>query len=155
MKGSNKVIEALNSLLADELTAINQYIVHAEMNKNWGYTKLHDYFEARAITEMKHASMLIARIIFLEGTPIVSNLRAINIGANITEQLDNDHKSEFSAIKSYNAAIKLAEEEKDNVTRNLLEMIVKDEDTHIDAIEAYKDQINQMGAGIFFSTQTA
>lgn len=143
MKGSKKVIEVLNELLADELTAINQYIVHAEMCKNWGYNPLHDYFEARAITEMKHASMLIARIIFLEGTPIVSELNPINIGKNIEEQLANDHKSEFGAINAYNAAILVAESEKDAVTRVLLETIVKDEDGHIDAIEAYQDRIKQ------------
>ena len=145
MKGSEKVIEKLNDLLSDELTAINQYMVHSEMNDNWGYEQLHKADEKRAIDEMKHAEMLIARILFLEGIPIVSNLKKINIGPEIEKQHKNDWTSENDAITSYNDGIKLAMQEKDNGTRELLESILKDEEGHIDWLEAQLDQIKQIG----------
>jgi len=155
MKGNKKLIDTMNSLLADELTAINQYMVHAEMSDNWGYEKLHKLVEKRAIDEMKHAEKLIARILFLEGIPIVSNLKAMHIGAEIPKQLVNDHALEMDAIKSYNAAIVLAGEVGDFATRDLLESILKQEDEHIDGIEALTDQISQMTLPVFLSTQTA
>ncbi len=153
MKGDPKLIETLNSLLADELTAINQYMVHSEMCDNWGYEKLHKHFEKRAIDEMKHAEKLIGRILFLEGLPIVTNLRKIFIGADVPKQLENDHKAEEDAIKAYNDAIVLAGEIKDFATREVLESILKDEDIHIDQIEELQDQINQMSIQIFLTTQ--
>jgi bacterioferritin len=153
MKGNKKLLDTLNSLLADELTAINQYMVHAEMSDNWGYEKLHKLTEKRAIDEMKHAEKLIARILFLEGIPIVSNLKKMSIGAEIPKQLGNDHALEFAAIKAYNTAIVLAGEVGDFATRDLLENILKQEDQHIDEIEALTDQINQMTLPIFLSTQ--
>ena len=99
MKGNAKVIQTLNALLADELTAINQYMVHSEMCANWGYEKLHKQFEKRAIDEMKHAETLIGRILFLEGTPTVSVLEKMSIGADVPRQLAGDHSLEMSAIK--------------------------------------------------------
>ncbi len=153
MKGSAKVIEFLNSLLADELTAINQYMVHAEMSDNWGYGKLHDLIQKRAIDEMKHAEKLIGRIIFLEGTPIVSNLKQLHIGADVPKMFTNDHDAESDAIKAYNAAIVVCADEKDYATREILESILNDEDKHIDGIEVVQDQITQMGTQIFLSTQ--
>jgi len=153
MKGDPKLIETLNSLLADELTAINQYMVHSEMCDNWGYEKLHKHFEKRAIDEMKHAEKLIGRILFLEGLPIVTNLRKIFIGADVPKQLEHDRKSEEEAIKAYNDAIVLAGEVKDFATREVLESILKDEDRHIDEIEELQDQINQMSIQIFLTTQ--
>ena len=153
MKGNDKLIEKLNSLLADELTAINQYMVHSEINANWGYEKLHKHFEKRAIDEMKHAEKLIGRIIFLEGMPIVSVLRKINIGSEVPKQLDHDHDAESDAIKAYNDAILTAGEVKDFATRELLEDILKDEDRHIDNIEELQDQVHQMSLGVFLSTQ--
>jgi bacterioferritin len=153
MKGSDKLIDTLNSLLADELTAINQYMVHSEMSANWGYNKLHDHFEKRAIDEMKHAEKLIGRVLFLEGIPIVSTLRKISIGADAPKQLANDHASEKDAIKAYNEAIKLAGDVPDFATREVLEAILKDEDRHIDEIEMLQDQINQMGLQMFLTTQ--
>ncbi|NMB63381.1 MAG: bacterioferritin [Spirochaetes bacterium] len=153
MKGDPKLIETLNSLLADELTAINQYMVHSEMCDNWGYEKLHKHFEKRAIDEMKHAEKLIGRILFLEGLPIVTNLRKIFIGADVPKQLENDRKAEEEAIKAYNDAIVLAGEVKDFATREVLESILKDEDRHIDEIEELQDQINQMSIQIFLTTQ--
>ncbi len=153
MKGNPKLIETLNSLLADELTAINQYIVHSEMCANWGYNKLHDQFEKRAIGEMKHAEILIARILFLEGIPIVSKLNPIHIGADIPKQLANDHAAEEGAIAAYNAAIKLAGEVGDFATREILEHILSDEDEHIDKIEELQDQVGHMTLPIFLTTQ--
>jgi bacterioferritin len=145
MKGNDRIIARLNDLLADELTAINQYMVQSEMCDNWGYEKLHKAFEKRAVDEMKHAERLIARILFLEGTPIVSKLNKINIGAEVETQHANDLKSEQGAIQAYNESINLAVQVGDNGTRELLEQTLKDEEAHIDWIEAQLDQIRQMG----------
>jgi len=145
MKGNAKIIAILNDFLSDELTAINQYIVHSEMCANWGYEKLHDAAEKRAIDEMKHAEKLIGRILFLEGKPTVSKLNKINIGPDVEKMHKNDWKAEETAIKDYNADIRLAVELGDNGTRELLESILTDEEKHIDWIEAQLDQINQMG----------
>jgi len=153
MKGDPKVIEVLNSLLADELTAVNQYMVHSELCDNWGYEKLHKVIEKRAIDEMKHAEKLIARIVFLEGIPIVSNLRAIHIGAEVPKMFNNDHDAEADAIKNYNAGILVCGEAKDFATREILEHILNEEDAHIDGIEAVIDEIAQMGIQVFLSTQ--
>jgi len=153
MKGDAKLIATLNSLLADELTAVNQYMVHSEMCDNWGYDKLHKLIEKRAIAEMKHAEMLIGRILFLEGTPIVSDLKKIFIGAEVPKMLSNDHEAEAGAIKSYNAGIKLAGDVKDFATREILEKILNDEDAHIDEIEELQDQVSQMTLPVFLSIQ--
>ena len=153
MKGNTKLIDTLNSLLADELTAINQYMVHSEMCDDWGYQKLHKHFEKRAITEMKHAEKLIGRILFLEGIPTVTKLNKIMIGADVKKQLANDHTAEETAIKAYNNAIVLAGEVKDYATRDLLQQILNDEDGHIDEIEELQDQVEQMTLPIFLTTQ--
>jgi len=153
MKGNDKLIETLNSLLADELTAINQYMVHSEMCDNWGYEKLHKHFEKRAIDEMKHAERLIGRILFLEGLPIVSNLGKITIGSDVTKMLESDRLAEMGAIKAYNDAIKLAGDVSDYATREVLESILKDEDDHMDGIEELQDQIGHMTLPIFLTTQ--
>jgi bacterioferritin len=153
MKGDPKLIKTLNSLLADELTAINQYMVHSEMCDNWGYDKLHKTIEARAVAEMKHAEKLIGRIIFLEGVPVVSDLRKLAIGADIPKMFASDHTFEANAIKSYNEGIILAGQVKDYATREILESILKDEDGHIDGIEEIRDQIAQMGLQVFLTTQ--
>jgi len=145
MKGNKKVIKMLNALLADELTAINQYIVHSEMCANWGYERLHKAMEKRAVDEMKHAEKLIARILFLEGSPLVSSLNKITIGAQVEAQLANDWAAESPAIAAYNDGIRLAVEIGDNGTRDLLEANLVDEESHIDWIEAQLDQIKQMG----------
>jgi bacterioferritin len=153
MKGNSELIASLNSLLADELTAVNQYMVHAAISDNWGYSKLHDLLEKRAIDEMKHAEQLIDRIIFLDGIPIVSELKDVHIGSDVPKQLVNDHAAEDGAIKSYNAAIKLAGDVSDFATRELLEHILQDEDDHIDAIEELQDQVAQMGLPLFLTTK--
>ncbi|UCE67482.1 MAG: bacterioferritin [Candidatus Zixiibacteriota bacterium] len=145
MKGDAKIIKILNDLLADELTAINQYIVHSEMCADWGYEKLHKANEKRAIDEMKHAETLIGRILFLEGKPTVSTLNKITIGESVEIQHKNDINAESGAIKAYNDGVKLSVELGDNGTREMLESILKDEEDHIDWLEAQVDQITQMG----------
>ena len=154
MKGNELVIKTLNDLLADELTAINQYMVHAEMCANWGYEKLADVIEKRAITEMKHAEKHIARIIFLEGKPTVSVLNKINIGQDVLAMMQNDHKAELGAISGYNKGIKQATELDDNGSREMMEEILGDEEDHIDWIEAQLDQIKQMGIQLYLVEQS-
>jgi bacterioferritin len=153
MKGDTQLIATLNSLLADELTAINQYMVHSEMCENWTFVKLHKAIEKRAITEMKHAERLIGRILFLEGQPTVSDYRKIYIGADVPKMFENDRMAEAGAIKAYNAAIKLAGDVADFATRDMLQSILDDEDAHIDEIEGIQDQIAQMGVQVFLSTK--
>ncbi len=153
MQSNPRIIETLNGLLSDELTAVNQYMVHAEMCDNWGYEKLHKTIEKRAIDEMKHAEKLIARILFLEGIPIVSNLKEINIGAEVPQMFEHDHNSEDGAIKNYNAGILVCGELKDFATREILEDILEQEDGHINGIENVQDEIEQMGIQMFLSTQ--
>jgi bacterioferritin len=153
MKGEAKIIEQLNLRLSEELAAISQYMVHSEMDANWGYTKLHEVVEKRAKDEMRHAEMLIGRMIFLEGQPLVSNLAKITIGADVPKQIQNDHEGEAGAIKNYNDTIRLAVELGDNGTREMLESILKDEEGHIDTIEAQQDGIQQMGLQNFLEAQ--
>ena len=154
MQGNKKVIEQLNARLADELTAVNQYMVHAEMCDNWGYERLHGAIQKRAIDEMKHAERLIGRILFLEGRPTVSKLNSIEIGADVEKMLHNDWKAEEAAIKDYNVDIRLAVELGDNGSRELFESILTDEEKHIDWIEAQLDQIKQMGIQNYLVEQT-
>jgi bacterioferritin len=153
VKGNDKVIETLNALLADELTAISQYMVHSEMCANWSYEKLHEAVEKRAIDEMKHAEKLIGRTLFLEGIPIVSKLHPMHIGADVPLQLKNDWDAEDGAVKAYNAGVKLCVEMGDNGSRALLESILHDEEEHIDWLEAQLDQIQQMGLSSYLVEQ--
>ena len=153
MKGNEKVIDRLNALLSDELAASNQYILHAEICENWHYGKLHDSIKKRAIDEMKHAEKLIARILFLEGRPIVSQLGAITIGIDVADMNKKDWGAEKKAIDDYNAAIRLAQELGDNGTKEILDSILSDEEDHIDAIEGQRDQISQMGIATYLGQQ--
>ncbi len=145
MKGDARIIGKLNELLADELTAINQYMVQSEMCANWGYERLHKSVEKRAKEEMKHAEKLIGRTIFLEGVPKVGKLNKIQIGDDVKAQHAADRDSETGAIRAYNEGIRLSVEVGDNGTRELLEAILKDEEEHLDWLEAQLDQIEQMG----------
>ena len=153
MKGKTKILDVLNLLLADELTAVNQYMVQSEMCANWGYNRLHEAAEKRAIDEMKHAEKLIGRLLFLEGRPQVGTLNKIHIGDTIDVQHKNDLDSELGAIKGYNDGIKLAVELGDNGTRELLESILKDEEDHLDWLEAQIDQITQIGLQVYLAEQ--
>ena len=153
MKGSNKVIATLNELLSDELTAISQYMVHSEMCDNWGYARLHKAIEKRAIDEMKHAEKLVARILFLEGKPVVNTIREMSIQVEAPAQFTSDLGLEMGAVKAYNAAIKLAGDVGDFATRELLEHVLLDEDRHVDVLEENIDQIEQMGVQVYLARQ--
>ena len=153
MKGKPEVIDTLNHLLADELTAINQYFLHAEMCEDWGFGKLHEVIEHRAIEEMKHAEKLIGRILFLEGKPIVSELNKILIGDTVLKQFENDHKAEVEAIGAYNDAVALTSKMGDNGSKILVESILTEEEDHIDWIEEQMDLIEQMGYQRYLNKQ--
>ena len=153
MKGNEKVLEKLNQLLAEELTAINQDMVHAEMCEDWGYKALHESVYKRSITEMKHAEKLIERILFLDGHPVVSELKRINIGQDVPGQLQFDVDAEYGAIKRYNEGIDICVSAADNATRDVLEEILEDEDHHVNDIETLQSQIQQMGLEVFLTTQ--
>ena len=145
MKGNEKVIERLNDALANELTVISQYMVHSELCANWGYDRLHEAIEKRAIEEMRHAEKLIGRILFLEGRPNVSNLKKLHIGAEVAAQHKNDLVAEERAVKTYNEGIREAAELGDNGTADFLKSILVDEEVHIDWLETQLDQIKQVG----------
>lgn len=153
MKGNQEILDKLNELLAEELTAINQYILHGEMCDNWGYSKLHEVIEKRAIQEMQHAEKLIKRILFLEGLPIVSKLNDIHVGSTVKQQLDNDAVAEQQAIKMYNDSVALTTRLSDNGTKVLVESILTDEEGHLDWIEEQLDQIDQMGLENYLNNQ--
>ena len=153
MKGNEKLLGVLNELLADELTAISQYMVHSEMCDQWGYEALHKAIEGQAIDEMHHAEWLIQRILFLEGTPVVSNLRPMAIGANVEEIIVGDQEAEQGAVKAYNAGIALASEVGDEATGDLLVTILKMEEGHVDWAEKQRAQMKQMGVQNYLSNQ--
>lgn len=154
MKGKPEILDSLNFLLRDELTAINQYFVHAEECADWGYESLHEAIEKRSMDEMKHAEHLIARILFLEGTPVVNKLNPIHIADNVKGMFENDLKSEQDTIDEYNKAVRLAAELADNGTKKFLDAILKDEEGHLDYIEGQLDQIAQMGIENYLTTIT-
>jgi len=154
MKGNEKILTVLNQLLADELTAISQYMVHSEMCDNWGYGKLHKAIEKQAMDEMHHAEWLIQRIIFLEGPPQVTKLNPIQIGASVAEIIGNDGSAETGAIRAYNAGIRLGHEVDDQGTADLLTKILTMEEGHLDWAEAQQDQIKQMGLENYLTNQT-
>ena len=155
MKGNDKILATLNELLADELTAISQYMVHSEMCDNWGYDKLHKAIEAQAIDEMHHAEWLIARIVFLEGTPVVSKLNLMKIGAKVADMVAYDEEAELGAIRAYNAGIRLAHEVDDQGTVELLTKILQMEEDHLDWNERQRDQIAQMGLENYLTMQSS
>ena len=154
MKGNAKLLKVLDHLLADELTAINQYMVHSEMCENWGYNKLHADIKNQAMDEMHHAEWLIERMIFLEATPTVSKLNPINIGKTVSDIINNDNKDELDAVRSYNEAIKLARAVDDQGTLDLLAKILKMEEGHVDWAEIQRAQIAQMGMENYLVNQT-
>ncbi|MCG3138534.1 MAG: Bacterioferritin [Phycisphaerae bacterium] len=153
MKGNDQLIATLNDLLADELTAINQYMVHSEMCADWGYDRLHESIEKRAIQEMKHAEKLIGRILFLEGMPKVDKLNKIHIGPDVAKQLASDLEAEQGAWEMYSQAIKQANNVGDMPTKSMLEEIMRDEDAHIDWLEGQLSQIEQIGIQNYLTNQ--
>lgn len=153
MQGNTQVIEALNEILISELTSINQYFLHAKMCENWGYQCLYEDNENRAMQEMKHAEELMERMLFLEGSPTVSKLDKITIGKTVKEQAENDYALEKAAIQRLQKAIKLCIDTNDGGSRELLEHILIDEETHANDLETYLQQIKDMGIENFLSTQ--
>jgi bacterioferritin len=153
MKGNPKVISHLNQALTEELTAINQYFLHAEMCENWHYGYLADHIKKESIDEMKHAEALIERILFLDGTPHMTETLEIHVGANVREQLESDLKLEIEACAMYNEAVKVAREEGDDASRDLFARLLKDEEGHVDWLEAQLHQIKELGYERYLSQQ--
>jgi bacterioferritin len=153
MQGNPQVVARLQLALKEELTAINQYFLHAEMCENWKYDKLGKFIKKQSIDEMKHAEELIERILFLDGTPSLTELMTLNIGQNVKAQLENDLKLEIGAVAMYNESVKIAREEGDNASRQLFERLLKDEEVHVDWLEAQVYQIKEMGYERYLSQQ--
>jgi bacterioferritin len=153
MKGKAKVLELLNDSLSEELTAINQYMLHGEMCENWGYDKLAALDKKHAIDEMKHAETLVERILFLEGIPNMSNYQKLNIGANIPDMLKNDLASELGAVAAYNKRIALSSDAGDYGTAEMLKKLLEDEEGHVDKLEEQLDLIKDMGLANYLMMQ--
>lgn len=153
MKENKKLTARLNELLESEFSAITQYIIQSEMCANWGYKRLHDSIRKQAIDEMKHAEKLIARIIFLGGTPEIKSIGNMHIGKNIEEQLTGARDAETDAIKAYNKGIQLAVELSDEGTAEILRTILADEEAHVDWLETQYEQINTIGIQGYLTEQ--
>jgi bacterioferritin len=153
MRGNPKVIAELNAALKEELTAINQYFLHAEMCENWKYDKLGDFIKKQSIDEMKHAEALIERILFLDATPSMTEPMEIKIGQNVKEQIENDLKLELGAVAMYNNSIRIARDEGDDASRELFARLLKDEESHVDWLEAQLYQMKELGYERYLSQQ--
>jgi bacterioferritin len=152
MKGNPKVLAELNKALREELTAINQYFLHAEMCENWGYHQLSGYIKKQSIGEMKHAESLIERILFLEGSPSMQPLQ-LTVGGSVKLMLESDLALELSAVKQYNHAVLIATEEDDNGSRDLFVKLLKDEESHVDWLEAQVHLIKELGYERYLAQQ--
>jgi bacterioferritin len=153
MRGEDRIITALNDVLTSELTAVNQYFIHARMCENWGYERLWKKVRAESIGEMKHADSLIERILYLEGVPNLQRLGKVNVGQTVPEQLKLDLEVEKAAVKSLNAGIELARSLGDNGSRELLERILLSEEEHANWIEAQLALIAQVGEAHYLAQQ--
>ena len=153
MKGNSKVIGALQDALKEELTAINQYFLHAEMCENWHYKELGEFIKKQSIDEMKHAEELIERILFLDGTPSLTEPMHLTIGKDVKAQLESDLQLELGAVTLYNRAVQAAQQHGDNASRELFERLLKDEEKHVDWLEAQLHQIHEIGYERYLSQQ--
>ena len=153
MQGKPKVIALLNEGLKEELTAINQYFLHAEMCENWHYAKLGGFIQKQSIDEMKHAEALIERILFLDGAPTLTEPMQLTVGRNVKEQIESDLKLEIEAVGMYNAAIQTCRQEGDNASAELFERLLKDEEQHVDWLEAQQHLIEEIGYERYLSQQ--
>jgi len=153
MRGNDQILKYLNECLKAELTAINQYFLHSKMCENWGYKRLAEYNRKESVEEMKHAEDLMDRILFLEGTPNMTDLFPIRIGQDVRQQLENDMALEMDAIPRLNQAIAAAREAGDNASRALFEKILVDEEEHVDYIEAQMHIINEIGLANYLAQQ--
>ena len=152
MRGNDQVIAQLNQALREELTAINQYFLHAEMCHNWGYHKLGDYIRKQSIDEMKHAEELIERLLFLDATPSMQPMD-LNVGSNVRAQLEADLKLEIDAVAMYNKSIQVARDAADDASRTLFSKLLQDEEEHVDWLEAQLHQIKEIGYERYLSNQ--
>ena len=153
MKGKADVIEVLQKALTEELMAISQYFLHAEMQSNWGYKRLYAEIKKQSIGEMKHAEALIERILFLEGTPNLNEFPKLKIGKNVEQQLQSDLELEKTAVGEYNKYIAIARKEGDNASADLFEVLLKDEEEHVDFLEAQLGLIKELGLQTYLSQQ--
>jgi bacterioferritin len=153
MLGDAKVIEQLNAALSSELTAIVQYMTQSEMCQNWGYKRLGELTKMRAIEEMRHAEGLIERIIFLDSTPTVDVGLKPQLGSNVQQQMEINLRDEQDAVRQYNAAIKVCVEAKDDGSRVQFEHMIKDEESHVDHLEAQLHSIKEVGIALYLSQQ--
>ena len=153
MQGDDRVIEALNEVLTSELTAINQYFIHAKMSANWGYERRAEHVRQESIDEMKHAERLIERILYFEGTPNMQRLFPVQVGESVQEQLQLDLNVEYEAVPRLNDAIALCVEVGDNGTRELLEEILVSEEEHVDWLETQLETIRQVGIENYLAQQ--
>jgi bacterioferritin len=152
MKGKPEVIAQLNIALREELSAINQYFLHAEMCHNWGYHKLGAYIRKQSIDEMKHAEKLIERLLFLDATPKMEYMD-LNVGQNVKAQLEADLQLELNAVEMYNQAVKISRDAGDDQSRDLFSFLLKDEELHVDWLEAQLFQIKEMGYERYLTLQ--
>jgi bacterioferritin len=153
VKGDKSVIAFLNEVLKAELTAINQYFLHSEMCENWGYERMAKLIKKESIEEMVHAEKLMERILYLDGTPNMSDYFKINVGATVLEQLKNDLELEYSAVKRLNDGIQLCLKMNDGGSRELAEKILSDEEHHIDWLEGQLHAISEMGIQNYLAQQ--
>jgi bacterioferritin len=155
MKGNDQILGLLNDLLTNELTAINQYFVHAKMCENWGYGRLATKIREESIDEMKHADWIISRILFLEGVPNLQRLNKLRVGETVREQLESDLQLEYAAIGFLNQGVAACREVGDNASRELFERILVSEETHTDWIETQLELMRQVGEQNYLAQQIA
>ena len=153
MQGKPEVIEILAKMLKEELGAISQYFIHAEMCENWGYKKLSDHTKKESINEMKHAEKLIERILFLEGTPNLNDMPKLVVGRDVKSQFENDLALEKNAVAEYNAAVAAAREAGDNASAELLKILLADEEDHVDYLEEQLSLIDNIGIQNYLAQQ--
>jgi bacterioferritin len=153
MRSDDDVIELLNEVLTAELTAINQYFVHAKMCENWGYHRLYEHGRAESIDEMKHAERLIERILYFEGVPNMQRLFPVRVGETVPEQFQVDLELEYEAVERLNRGITLTVERADNGTRELLAEILVAEEDHVDWLETQQETIRQVGLEQYLAEQ--
>jgi len=153
MQGNQAVIDAMNDGLTIELTAINMYFIQSKMCRDWGFEKLAAHYHAESIEEMKHAELLIDRILFLEGVPEIARYGVIHVGKSIPEQLENSHKLELSAVTAYNAAIKLAIDSQDAGSREVMDRILAETEDSVDWVESQLNLVETIGIELYSAQQ--
>ena len=152
MRGNSEVIAQLNIALREELSAINQYFLHAEMCHSWGYHQLGAYIKKQSIDEMKHAEKLIERLLFLDSVPKMDYME-LNVGTDVKSQLQADYQLELNAVAMYNKAVQVSREEGDDISRELFSLLLKDEEQHVEWLEMQLHQMKELGYETYLSNQ--